>query len=178
MRPKNNLIALLVLCLFCTFSCAIAASHKTVTAQIEIKAPPEAVFEAIRKERNDETLHRKLESYDGKTAIIKEHLENVAIYGQVDCLWQESEEPYKRIDYKLLSSNKFKEAFGHYDLVAEHDGKSTLLEMESFIDAGMNIPFAAEMTRLNAAKDARVRLERIKKAAEAKTELSSNAHGN
>ncbi len=177
MRPKT-LTALLVLCLFCTLSCALAENHKTVTAKIEIQAPPEAVFDAIRQERNDQSLHRKLESYDGKTAIIKEHLENVAIYGQVDCLWQESEEPYKRIDYKLLNSNKFKEAFGHYDLVAEHNGKSTLLEMESYIDAGLCIPFAAEMTRLNAAKDARVRLERIKKAAEAKAELSSNAHAN
>lgn len=134
-----------------------------VSEKILIKAPPEVVFEAIRKQR---TSNKTLESYDGKVAVIKEELENVPVYGKVECVWQETEEPYQRIDFKMLSSSKFKESYGAYILTASNDGSSTTLELQAHMDAGLMIPFAAELTKASTAKDSKHRLEQIKKVAE------------
>lgn len=134
-----------------------------VSEKIVIKAPPEVVFEAIRKQR---TGNRKLESFDGKRAVVKEELEGVPVFGNVECVWEEVEEPFTRINFKMLSSSKFKESHGAYILSASGDGKSTTLELQAHMDAGLNVPFAAELTKQSTSKDSKLRLEKIKKLAE------------
>ncbi len=134
-----------------------------VSEKIEIKAPAESVFEAIRQLRTESG--RSLESYDGKVAVIKEELENVPVFGKVQCVWEETEQAHERIDFKMLSSSKFKESYGAYILKETGDGR-TNLEMQVHMDAGLNIPFAGEMTKASAAKDAKHRLEKIKRIAE------------
>lgn len=138
-----------------------------VSEKIVIKAPPELVFEAIRKQRTGGDKRRSLESYDGKVAVIKEELEGVPVFGKVQCMWEETEQPYSRIDFKMLSSSKFKESHGAYILTPSSDRKSTTLELQAHMDAGLNIPFAAEITNASTAKDSKLRLEQIKKVAEA-----------
>ena len=137
-----------------------------VTEKIIIKAPPEVVFEAIRKQRTGADKRRTLESYDGKVAVVKEELDGVPVYGKVQCVWQETEEPYLRIDFKMLSSSKFKESHGAFILTPSGDGRSTTLELQAHMDAGINVPFAAEMTKASTSKDSKLRLEQIKKLAE------------
>lgn len=136
-----------------------------VTEKIHIQACPELVFEAIRKCRL--AKNRKLESYDGKIAIVKEELENVPVFGKVDCTWEETEDPFNRIDFKLLRSSKFKASHGAFRLTASSDGQSTTLELEAHMDAGLAVPFAAEITKASTLKDSKARLEEIKKQAEA-----------
>jgi hypothetical protein len=99
-------------------------------------------------------------------ATIKENMEGVPIYGKVECVWQETEVPYERIDYKMLSSDKFKWGYGTWILTPSADKKSTTLELRSFLDTGLRIPFAGEITKMGASKDSKVRLERIKKISE------------
>lgn len=140
--------------------------------KIVIKASPELVFEAIRSQRNTSDKQRQLESYDGKRAVIKEELEGVPVLGKVSCTWEEVEEPFTRIDFKMLSSSKFKESHGHFLLTPDKDGKSTTLELNVHLDAGLNIPFAAEITKKSTAHDSRQRLEKVKKIAE---DLQRNA---
>lgn len=137
-----------------------------VSEKIVIKAPPEVVFEAIRKQRTGADKNRTLQSFDGKTAVVKEELDGVPVFGKVECVWEEVEEPFTRINFKMLSSSKFKESHGAYILAASNDGKSTTLELQAHMDAGLNIPFAAELTKQSTSKDSKLRLERIKKLAE------------
>lgn len=132
--------------------------------KILIKAPAEKVFEAIQQERTNS--FRKLVSYDGKVAITDEELSDVPVYGKVKCVWQQTEEPFKRIDIKMLSSSKFKASHGAFILTPAADGNSTTLELQIHMDAGLKIPFAAEMTKATTAKDVKTRLEQIKKTAE------------
>lgn len=135
-----------------------------VSEKIVIKAPAEIVFEAIRKQRSSGS--RSLESYDGTRAVVKEHLEGVPVLGNVECVWEELEQPFARIDFKMLSSSKFKESHGAFILSPSGDGKSTTVELQAHMDAGLNIPFAAELTKQSTSKDSKLRLEKIKKVAE------------
>jgi uncharacterized protein YndB with AHSA1/START domain len=145
---------------------ASAKEHKAYGSTIVINAPPEVVFEAIRKQRNSVEQHRTLEKFDGKIAVINEKLENVPIYGKVDCKWQETEDPYKRIDYKMLSSTKFKEGFGSWVLTPSADGKSTTLEFTSYTDSGLMVPFSGELTKMESMKTSKLRLQHIKEVSE------------
>lgn len=137
-----------------------------IKEKILIKAAPAIVFEAIRKQRSSKEKNRELKSYDGKIAIVKEELQGVPVYGKVECLWQETEEEFKKIEFKMLSSSKFKESYGAFIFEASGDGKSTTLELHAHMDAGLNLPFAAELTKASTSKDSKARLEEIKKAAE------------
>ncbi len=165
-----------LLLLFATSSIAAQAKeHKMVSESIVINAPPEAVFEAIRKQRDTDAPRRRLKSFDGKVAVIDEDLDGVPIYGKVHCLWQETESPYERIDFRMLSSSRFKESYGSWILKPSADGKSTTLELDTYMNSGLMIPFSGEITRMSTARDSRARLQHIKAVAEAlKTSLQKS----
>jgi len=147
-------------------SAALAKEQKPISEKIEINAPEKYVFDAVAKQRNNEQSHRKQISADGDTYRIDEKMEGVAIYGKVHCVWEEKEIKPNRIDYKLIESDKFKSGFGSWIMTPSADGKSTSLEFQSFLDTGLKVPFAGEITKMAAHSDAKGRLERIKKLAE------------
>jgi len=143
------------------------AKDKTwVTESITIDAPPEYVFQAIRRQRDDASIGRKTLSYDGKVAKIDDHMEHVAIYGKVHSVWVETERPFEGVDYTMASSDHFTSASGHWTLTPSPDKKSTTLKLESLMDSGLKIPFADAITRMNLSKDSKERLARLKKWAE------------
>ncbi len=137
-----------------------------ISEKIVIKAQPELIFEAIRKLRDRKEDGRSLKSYDGTTAVVEEHLTNVPLYGTVDCVWQETEIPFQKIDFKMVSSTKFKESHGSWLLTPSSDGTTTTLELKVHMDAGLSIPFAAELTKSSTSKDSKERLALVKKVAE------------
>jgi hypothetical protein len=143
------------------------SKNKTwVTESIEINAPPEYVFQAIRKQRDNASIGRKTLSFDGKVAKIDDHMENVAIYGKVHSVWVETERPYDGVDYVMASSDHFTSGSGHWTLTPSPDKKSTTLKLESLMDSGLKVPFADTITRMNLSKDSKERLARLKKIAE------------
>jgi hypothetical protein len=145
---------------------ACAKNQNFVKNSIIVNAPPEYVFQAIRKQRDDASRGRSTVSYDGKVAKVDDKMQGVAIYGKVHSLWQEVETPYTQVDYSMLSSDHFKSATGHWILTAAPDKKSTTLESQILMDSGLRIPFADAITRNNLNNDSKERLARLKKWAE------------
>ncbi len=143
-----------------------AKSPKSMVETIEIDASPESVFETIQSYRTCEFHHRRLVSYDGKTALIEENLEALPVYGNVHCLWLEKEVPYQRIDYKLVESDKFASGSGSYVILPPKEQGMVTLELDSELESGSHLPFAKEITQVGARKDMRARLQIIKKMAE------------
>jgi len=165
-KMRTNLIGLTIaLSLLVGSHLTCAAKQEAAGSNIDIQASPEVVFEAIRKQRNSTEQHRTLQSFNGKVAVIEEKMENVPVYGRVDCTYEETEDPYKRIDYKMLKSSKFKSGFGTWALTPSADGKSTNLEFKSFTDSGL--PFMGGLTKMESVKTAKIRLQHIKEVAEA-----------
>jgi hypothetical protein len=153
-------------CTFVIASGVIAKNQNYVVEKIVIDTPPEYVFQAIRKQRDDTKRGRSTISFDGKVAKIDDKMEGVAIYGKVHSVWEEVEKPYDGLDYNMLSSDHFKSGNGHWILTPSADKKSTTLELQSLMDSGLKIPFADNFTRMNLSKDAKERLARLKKWAE------------
>jgi hypothetical protein len=145
---------------------AEAMNRSYVVEKVVVNAPPEYVFQAIRKQRDDHERGRSTISFDGKVAKIDDKLNGVAIYGKVHSVWQEVEKPFERVDYTMVSSDHFKSASGHWILTPSADKQSTTLELQTLMDSGLRIPFGDSITRMNLASDAKERLARLKKWAE------------
>jgi hypothetical protein len=149
----------------------LAKAQRLETEKVLINASPEQVFEALRIERDAPECHRKTLSFDGKVAEIDECTYNVPIYGQVHCVWEETEFPCQKMDYKLILSNHFKAAYGSWVIVPSADKQKTTLELRSNLDAGLRFLLSDQLTRMSASKDARGRLARIKAIAERQASL-------
>ncbi|HEY9679745.1 MAG TPA: SRPBCC family protein [Drouetiella sp.] len=148
------------------------AKGKAVVEVVRINATPQAVFEAIQSYRNSSALHRKLVSYDGKSAVVDEQLENVPVLGNVHCTWVEKEVPYQRIDYSMMKSDKFVSGSGSY-VISQSAGDCCTLELRSELESGVKIPFAKEIGAVAAHKDMKLRLAQIKRMSE-NTRIAQN----
>jgi hypothetical protein len=144
----------------------LAKSSSSLTERIQIDATSELVFDSIRKYRTCELHHRHLVSSEGNHALIEENLQDVPLYGTVRCLWLEEEIPYKRIDYKMVKSDKFSSASGSYIILPSQASGSVTLELDSQFEIGLHLPFAREISQAAARKDMRTRLELIKNLSE------------
>ena len=146
-----------------------AESHKELTgvvSKVVIKATPKEVFEAIRSYRKAEPLKRKVLEEKKNCSTIKETFPGVPILGDVECTYQETEEPYSRIDFQLLSSNKLKVFEGNWQISPLGDGKTTLVKLTSFLDSDADLPAKDFLQHLQTHQDIHKRLSFVKKLAE------------
>lgn len=146
-----------------------AETHKDMTgvvSKIVIKATPEEVFSAIKTYRKSEPLKRKIIEEAKGRSTIKETFAQVPVLGDVDCTYQEIEEPYTRIDFQMISSNKLKVFEGNWQLTPINDGKSTLVKLTSFVDSDANMPAKDFLQHLSTHQDIHKRLTFVKKLAE------------
>jgi len=162
--------SLLVAALFLLGSgfAGLAERPTSASAKLLINAPAHAVFQAIRQVRNSPPLQRKLISYDGKVAMVKETLKNEPVLGDVECVWKEVEQPDRRIDYTMVGGTKLKSASGSYVLTPSADGRTTTLELSSQTVSGVHLPFAGTLEHAASMKSARTHLLMIKNIAESK----------
>jgi hypothetical protein len=99
--------------------------------------------------------------------------------GDVECTYQETEEPYSRIDFQLLSSNKLKIFEGNWQISPMGDGKTTLVKLTSFLDSEANVPGKDFLQHLQTHQDIHKRLNYVKRIAEGeeREEEAKNAKG-
>ncbi len=159
-------VCLSVLIISSTGIAAYAENEQLMAEQIVINAPKELVFEAIRKERDCHEAHRKTILNNGCLAEIDEQLVDVPIYGNVHCVWRETEHPYSHIDFVLLESDHFRSGHGKWVLTPVNDHQRTILELHSVLDVGLHFPMADFLAKKASTKSVRARLERIKFTAE------------
>lgn len=118
--------------------------HKWMTAKVLIKAPPHVVWQAVHEERQldpdleySKILEKKGDSHE---STLEQKFVMLPIIGTAICVMKNTEVPHERIEYSLLRSDRFKALEGAWVLTPAEEGKSTILELSSYIDMGMPIP--------------------------------------
>lgn len=145
---------------------------KQVSVTMVIKAKPELVWDAIQGQRKSDHEHRKLVSYQNEEAVIEEKFGGLPVIGEATCLYKECEIPLKRIDYSLISSDRFKTFEGSWTLTPSQDGQNTTLNLSSSADPGLRIPFWKELTKMATTKHVKKRLEDVRHDAESHSHLA------
>jgi hypothetical protein len=139
---------------------------------IEIKAPARIVWEAVHKERAEDPdlSYSKVVERQGDKIMLEQKFNGMPIIGEAVCLLEQTETLNKRIDYKLVRSDKFKALRGSWILTELPDG-ITRLELHSVLNTGL--PFSEHI--INHVLKGRInkRLERVKTSAERILEAES-----
>lgn len=155
-------IALLLLAPPATAKCA---DKEGVSGQIEIKAPACIVWEAVHKERAEDPdlTYSKVVEKQGDKILLEQKFNGMPVIGQAVCLLEQTETINKRIDYKLVKSDKFKSLRGSW-ILTELPAGVTRLELHSVLNTGL--PFSEHI--INHVLKGRInkRLERVKVSAE------------
>lgn len=142
-----------------------------VKALVQINASAEDVWNAVHKERaNDPDLsYSKVIQQKGNRVLLEQKFHALPVIGEATCLMVQEETPLKRIDYKLVRSDKFKNMAGSWILQSKPDGTTTL-ELYSHLDTGL--PYSQGLINGILQDKITKRLNRVKAAAE---QLTSNA---
>ena len=139
--------------------------RRWVTAKVQIKANPATVWEAVHEERktDPDLAYSKILEEEKNEITLEQKFQLLPIVGTSVCVIKSNEVPYKRIDYHLLKSDRFKAVEGSWILQPTADG-GTILELGSFIDIGIPAPRA--MVEGVAGRKLERRLTNVRKVAE------------
>lgn len=143
--------------------------RRWVTAKIKINAQPHDVWEAVHEERKtdpDLAYSKILEEGKNEHGRTEQTLEQkfqlIPVLGTSVCVLKSTEETNRRIDYHLVSSDRFKAVEGSW--ILQPDGDGTVLELGSYIDIG--VPAPRTFVEGIAGKKLATRLTNVKKVAE------------
>lgn len=156
---------------------AIAKSTQKpgVRGKVDIKAPANIVWDAVHKERAEDPdlSYSKVIETRGDKVMLEQKFKGMPIIGEATCLLEQEETFNKRIDYKLVHSDKFKELSGSWILTPKANGITTL-ELQSRLHTGL--PFSEGI--INHVLKGRIvkRLERVKVSAERIVAINRLSH--
>jgi len=169
MIKQKSLFSLLALLILATTTyqaplpCSAAGQSSTaVERSLVIKASAKTVFEGIQSSRTDDPMRRHMISHNQDVAVIDEKIPNLPVIGNAHLIYKEIEVPFKRIDYLLVSSDKFKVFEGSWELIPLDNGRSTKVVLKSFSEIKIWTPFAKELSASSAVKDINRRLANLK----------------
>jgi hypothetical protein len=169
---KQILVALAVTALFSPSVGAQCENWQGPKGEIDIKAPVTQVWEAVHHERasDPDLAYSKVIQQKGNQILLEQKFNALPVIGEATCLMVQQETPLKRIDYKLVRSDKFKEMSGSWVMEPKQDG-TTALVLYSRLDTGL--PFSQGVIDNVLQDKINKRLSRVKASAEA---LSAAQH--
>lgn len=113
-----------------------------LTKTRELNAPIAKVWNAIQARRSSDPKKRKLLSYDGKVAVVKETFASMPIIGSSSCTYAERElASLKAIPFKMMNSTRFKAFGGVWRLSDGSKPGTTKVSLTTYLDPGVRVPF-------------------------------------
>jgi hypothetical protein len=153
-------------------------SRNVIEQSLVIKAPAKLVFEGIQMSRTADPDRRHLVSHHEDVAIIDEKITDLPIIGMAHLIYKEIEVPFKRIDYLLVSSDKFKAFEGSWELTPLENGRETKVSLKSYSDLKVWMPLAKELGNSSTVKDINRRLHNLKHWCDEQDVKEAKAHQN
>ncbi len=138
------------------------------TAEVKVMATPEIAYEAIRALREGPSEGCKVLSTCAEESIVEEIFDELPIIGKATCVYRETYEPSKMVRFKMIRSDKLKAFEGEWTLTSVDDGQHTMVKLRSYIDTGLKVPFAKQITQAASTSELKEHVAEVKKAAELK----------
>jgi Polyketide cyclase / dehydrase and lipid transport len=162
MKHIRRAIALGILSLHALPAWAMRSRNESVTQTMVINAPVPVVWEALKTARVSNPERKRVVSVNGSDYTIEEVFPKIPVLGDVTCRYIEHEIEGKKVEYQMISSDKFVAFEGEWDLSPVNAGKQTTLTLSSFVDTGCHLPFAANITRERTKTSVSTRLNAVK----------------
>lgn len=116
--------------------------HQRMAAKILIHARPEIVWDTVHEERrkDPDIAYAKILEQGKNDLTIEEKFVLLPVIGTAVCVMKDTEVPNERIDYRLVSSDHFRAMEGSWVLTSCDGGRSTILELSSYLELGIPVP--------------------------------------
>jgi hypothetical protein len=155
------------------------AAPKGVSADAKVLASPEITYKALRSMRDEDPSGCRVLSSNENESIIEEEFDGLPVIGKAICVYRETYEPQKKVSFKMIRSDKLKAFEGEWTLQSVDNGSHTLVRLQSYIDSGIKVPFAKQITEMANSGEIKQQVADLKKSAEQKQKQfaakSSNA---
>lgn len=139
-----------------------------VTAEAKVMATPELAYQALRSMRDEDPSGCRVLSTNDSESLIEEIFDGLPLIGKATCVYREVYEPGKKVSFKMLRSDKLKAFEGEWTLKPIDNGQHTLVSLRSYIDTGIKVPFAKQLTETASAGEIKQQVADMKKSAELK----------
>ena len=181
MSRARTIILLFVLTVcFCNTKALAEKPAETRGATVEAKvmAPPQITYQALRSMRDEDPSGCRVLSATNDESVIEEIFDGLPLIGKAVCVYRETYEPGKKVSFKMIRSDKLKAFEGAWTLEATDNDKHTLVKLRSYIDTGLKVPLAGQLTQMASTNELRQQLADLKKSAELKQKKLSEKKKN
>jgi len=144
----------------------LADEAKGVATTVLVNASAIRCWHTIIAERTAAPDKRKVVSEEGNRAVLEEKFTNLPVIGHAYMQYEEVATPYTTLEAHLIKSDKFKAFESRWTLSPSVDGKSTSIRLYTYLNTGLWLPFAQQMTNRQTRQDITNRLQHIKQLAE------------
>jgi hypothetical protein len=134
--------------------------------EVVVNATPEAVYNAIRRLRDDSQDTVKELSHQANHCVLEETFPGLPLIGDAKCVYEEVYTPNRRIEYSMIRSDRFKAFEGRWLIVPTEDGTATRLSLSSYVDIDIPLPFAKQLCKLQTSHGVKERLQEVKSICE------------
>lgn len=148
---------------------AVTSSHES---SITVNARPELVYRSLVNLKEDDADKVKALSRKPNECLVEEIFDDLPMIGKAKCIYKEVYTPGKRVEYKLVESDKFKVFEGCWRLTPTADGEKTQVSLTSAVEINTCMPFAKQIAGMQTKKEVKERLASLKKVCE-KEQLSA-----
>jgi len=131
---------------------------------ITVNASPQAVWDAIISYRTSEPSARSVISQEGPKTVVEEEFGGLPMVGSSKVVYEETETPFSRIDFRLVRGDKLSVFEGAW--VIRPNGGTTDVDLTANLDIELQFPFKDQILNSQAEKDMDKRLQYIKQRAE------------
>jgi len=134
--------------------------------EVIVNAKPEAVYNAIRRLRDDSQDTVKELSHQANHCVLEETFPGLPLIGDAKCVYEEVYTPNSRIEYSMVRSDRFKAFEGRWLIMPTEDGTATRLSLSSYVDVDIPFPFAKQLCKLQTYHGVKERLQEVKSTCE------------
>lgn len=152
-----------------------ADGHRMISVRMLINANQLLVWRAIRDSRKDDpdVQYSKITQVSETEKILEQKYVALPVFGATTCVLKVNEEAGKRVDYKLVKSDRLAEFEGSWVLTPVGETK-TMMELSNHIK--LKFPLPQKLVDMFTGKKLAARALFVKNKAEsAQTEIASNS---
>lgn len=148
---------------------SVTSNHES---SVTVNASSELVYRTIVNLKEDEGDDVKALSRKGNECLVEETFSDLPMIGKAKCIYRETYTPGRKIEYKMVESDRFKIFEGCWRLTPSADGEKTTVSLSSVVEIDTCMPFAKQIAAMQTKKEVKERLTALKKVCE-KEQLSS-----
>lgn len=152
-----------------------AEGHRMISVRILVNANQRLVWQTIRDSRQDDpdVQYSKITQVSDTEKILEQKYVALPVFGATTCVMKVNEDMGKRVDYKLIKSDRLAEFEGSWILTQAGENK-TMMELSNHIK--LKLPVPQKLVDMFTGKKLAARALFVKtKAESAQLSIASNA---